>query len=693
MSYLQQLLALAREYGLDRYEQVRSILARAECGSLAEWQAKAYLPALAPLIEQQIKLPTRFLPTPPEQDELLADGPFDIEIGTLSENGLRVGIHLLRKVRHILIAGATGTGKTVMLRNLIVAIRKLCKHLERRISIIVIDPKRDFSDLASIADGEWIYLGAGSTLRMGLQRPDGVPEDAYRNTIATAVATRAGLVAARVCLARMIGWLWHVMNAGGSGPELSPNWSLLLDLTRAAPLDLWASKPDYAKTLEQVLDDLTENTGSLFSCFSGLDLNRDIINSGKNVVIGMEGLTTPWIRSLLVDLLLNQVFQSRLHRYHKVDNTEVILIIDEADQFASRQQDECFSDGISTLGLTLKQGREFGIMAIVGVSVLNLVSPFILANTTRQYFFNQANAASIIEARRALLLPPEADQLISKLKPGWCLGRSGLASCPETMLIQGDFVPPHRGDPPTYDTHASVPSQRLADMPHVKTALDKLIAEHNRTRLDRKLKEALSSRAEKLLDLAILYPYEPEARLWARTDKPSVSAQTSARKQLEDRGLIRHAELRRGRANESLIEVSNAGYERRNKQVPLRRGRGGVAHRHMSAWITDVGRRRGYRSEIEWVVPDTTHPGDVAWLVDGQWHLFEVVVDCDENLIAHLTACLIQSSAVATVTVVAARKDTLTDLRKVIDAEESLDVVRDRIRYDVIETFYRELWP
>lgn len=58
---------------------------------------------------------------PPTADELYADGPPDITIGSITEGDrLRIGIDL--RPKHALLAGSTGSGKTTAVRAMILAI-------------------------------------------------------------------------------------------------------------------------------------------------------------------------------------------------------------------------------------------------------------------------------------------------------------------------------------------------------------------------------------------------------------------------------------------------------------------------------------------------------------------------------------------------------------------------------------------
>lgn len=241
-----------------------------------------------------------------------------------------------------------------------------------------------------------------------------------------------------------------------------------------------------------------------------------------------------------------------------------------------------------------------------------------------------------------------------------------------------------------------MPAKRLDDLPEVLEALDRRIAEHQKGCLRRAqtATTAVPERAKGLLAGAVSEPYTPVSRLWQGIGAISASAQKAAHRQLERGGLARFEEIRIGRANVLLIDVLDRGYELLGKPPPRRRGRGSIAHRHFAQWIAMVGARRGHdKRAVEWLIPGTTHPVDAAWHVDGDWHVFEVVVGCADNILSHIEACFRQPTVVATLTIVvsqvAKRKALETEIRGAMLLSPSLA----QIRFEVIDSYLRELWP
>ena len=126
VSYVAMLLRAIREYRLvDRYPELAQYEMLADMGRLSERMARAILSQLQDIIEHCRDFPS-FLHRAPAEEQLMAGGPADIEFLTLAEGNekLRYGIKLLDRVRHVLVAGATGSGKTTVIRNIIFGVHE-----------------------------------------------------------------------------------------------------------------------------------------------------------------------------------------------------------------------------------------------------------------------------------------------------------------------------------------------------------------------------------------------------------------------------------------------------------------------------------------------------------------------------------------------------------------------------------------
>jgi hypothetical protein len=246
-----QLIEVIRYYHLDRFAEAQPILARVNHGPLSEFQAKVLLFQLSPLIKRQIDSPN-FLHAPPDEEQLYAGGRPEIELGT-TENGLRFGLRISDRPRHVLSVGSTRSGKTTGVRKLILGIDQWSRERGRPVSLFVMDPKGgDYADLTGLGN-HWRHFSVHDGLHLSLGVP-GVPVRTSTFVVSTQFRSRMGLVAAQTTMAGLMQWLVPLLNPNPTHlPVLYPDFQLLLDVIRAGPLTLWASKSQYEDSLIQAL--------------------------------------------------------------------------------------------------------------------------------------------------------------------------------------------------------------------------------------------------------------------------------------------------------------------------------------------------------------------------------------------------------------------------------------------------------
>ena len=128
-NYVATLLKVLDGYGLcDRRPELVQYILLAQCGQLSQDMAKALLFQVQEIAEELEDFPC-LLHRAPTADQLFSEGPPDFEFFSLveGEDNLRYGLRLTDRVRHALIAGSTGSGKTTAIRNIIFKIDALNK--------------------------------------------------------------------------------------------------------------------------------------------------------------------------------------------------------------------------------------------------------------------------------------------------------------------------------------------------------------------------------------------------------------------------------------------------------------------------------------------------------------------------------------------------------------------------------------
>jgi len=632
---------------------------------------------------EEIEKQGLFLWRAPEEEELYGDRPPDIELGRAIETDVRIGILYKEGPKNVLIFGSAGSGKTVTCRDIIVGIdtqNQLCP--DNPTILWVLDMKSDNQDLKQILKGDVILLSISDNLRIGLNGPPNVPPYIWIGQVSISLAVRLGLAVSRTCLAGIISLLLVVLNPGLTQSDLTdptvtvhltwPSLAMVLDALRIKKiLDLYSTKAGYGQTLVQLLSGLLHDSGRLFDCSEGLDINKEVIGKNQHCVIAAYNIPS-YIVHIVNDYFINYMSVSRFFENYKCDHTDVLFVYDEADLLLESDFENAFSDGMSPTNRLNRLGREIGLMSLTSVSSPQAASEHIRRSAYYSFGFNLADAHSVNAAVRHFQIDPRCSRLISSLRPGQCIFRQTQASWSDAIWCEMDLVPPARNIGKLhYPKQKFNPAVRLANAPHVIKDIKAVLEENDKTQ--RRLAAATSSDFEqlaiRLLKLAVENLYVPVARLMDRLGKIAPKTQIALRRHLEDREYAKFEEPRIGRADRLLIEVTEKGYSELGLPIPQgNKGRGSITHRHFARWIASFFAQQGNKAQIEWLVPGTNHPVDVAVHIEGKWHVIEICVTSDDNLVSHIKACFEQSKKVAKMTIVAGTQKDLKAIKRKLKA-------------------------
>lgn len=693
---LGKLRRLIESHNLQRHPDIADVLQLIDLGVMPEGMAESLLMSYSDRVRHAIDHPN-FLHRAPTREELYPQGGPDIEIGHLVDRpDVPWGVHLDR-VRSLVVTGNAGSGKTTALLNLSKKLDALGQRdPSKRVSFIVFDKKLDYTHLPDELGSHWLRMSVHDGLRVGLNAPEGVPARAWINIVATVFAANAGMIAAWTTTVRILQWLLVLLNPEGVAPLRWPSLGLILEVVNAAPDRAFSAKEDYSRTLRQALAGATHAVET-FDCFSGLDLERDVIRPGKSLVLETPNVSPAWVRQFIQELLIAHLIDGRIHRYQKVDHgVQAIVLLDEADQDVTNESDLAYPDRMSKGSALLRFGREFGVQEWIGVSRLGRLSEFARLESQYLLTFNQSDADSIYAASKTLLLPRGAEQMLPALPPGTCIAREA-GSWPHPVLVKLDYQPPGRGSATRrYDNHPFTKALKLDELPEVLRAIEAMKAPKRPVRDQRSPKqdESLPPHSHTLLHTAAVHRYTPVARLWELAGEvPSPEAQNRAREALETRGLAEFEQCRSSRRNVLVMDLLDQGWIFLGRTPPVRKGRGGPWHRCLAHSIAKIGAARGHETEVEWVVPGTSHPVDVVWRAEGKRLAFECVVTSEGNLGDHIRACFAHSDPVDRLTIVLLQKSILERVRKQLQADPETSPFMDRVAFDIAETFLKELWP
>ena len=682
-----ELLAKIERHGLDKEDYWKDVKFEAEQNMLSESMCELMLFDIEDDVQHAIDFPDYTHRPPDEATQLYESGSPDIRLGALVDRPeIELGIRFDLPFMGI-AAGLTGYGKTTCFRVMQKGLRDFNQtHPEQKKSVIVFDRKgNDYGDLQQSCG--FLLYDVHSSLRLSLEAPPGMPCNIWCNVLATVFCARANLKASWGTFVHLLRWLLAALNPHPSGRLIWPTFGLLLDVLNACPDTMWSTKGEYSRSLRQQLDAIVLSSGTTFDAAQGF-LVETLTAQGKSAVISMSNVEPSSARQMLTDIILLQALCSRIQRAHRVDAPEVIFIIDEADADVGAKAESMFPDEMCPVSKCFKQGREFGISVCVGLTSLESASRYVLSNATNYFIFRMNDAASVHEAARTLMLPSHGGLRLGFLQQGECLFKQ-VGPWPHAMVGKIDYMPPCRSLPKRYDTHPFVPGKRLNDLPEIRAALTKLKDEREAAnkRKSKQKPRGPSDQAMQLLRLSYGNPFTPVVRLFEKMDKVPFSAQKRIRAELEDERLANFEDLRVGSKNLLIMWLEHKACELLGRNPIKARGRGKLAHRFMANRIALSAEAQGKTAHIEWIVPDTTHPVDVAIEAGDQFDLYEVIATCTNNITASIEACFTHPELVRSLTIVATQKSICKKLAAQVAAEMPLFPHLDRAKFETFAQY------
>lgn len=669
----------------------RQILMMAEYGMLSEKMARIYLHTIETDIDFLEDFPD-FLHRLPSPEQLYSKGRAHVRLGAVvDDKELEFGIRFDGPL-FILCAGLTGFGKTTAIRVLLKGLYEYnLRNPNKKTVAIVLDRKGgDFADLPTTFG--WKHFHVYNSLRLSLENPYGMAPAVWINILANLFCARAGLKYSQVTIAAAIRTLLALLNPKPASRLIWPDFQLLLDFLNALPETEFSSKAEYTRSLKQQLSGITQLAFNTFNAFQGFRV-EDIIAAGQSAVIAMPNMEPSWPRQLFTDIIFSQTLKGRIERSHRVDSVEVLFVAEEFDDDVDASAEKLFSNNMAPPSEVFKRGREFGVGGCYIVSSLRSVSQLVRENATTHLMFRPGDSRARTETAETLMLPPYGELTLDHLDVGQCLAKQ-IGSWPHAMKIQIDYMPPSRVHVTKYDTHPFIPSKRLWQIPTVKQFVDARNAAYTARRGAKKGKaddnaNQLKQLAMKLLKLRASNPHAPITRLFERLGDIHRRIQARIREYLEQEQLAEFAEIRMGRSNILLMDITDDGFKALGLPVPAEnKGRGGIAHRHFAHWIKLHFENKGFKVYLERVLASTNHPVDVAVQLENRWNIFEICVTAFDKLLSNIKVCFDESTDVIdSLTIVVTTQIKLREIKKLLQSNMVFLQYAGKIKFDVIENY------
>ena len=694
-SFKHDLLKIIRAYDLDRFDKWRNILYWLEYGNLDDDTCSFYLFQAKAQVEH-LKETGNFLDRAPfSVEELYGPGVTpNLLIGKLIEKPeIELGLHLPPPL-NMLVSGASGSGKSSTLRTIALMANKL--RDTHNLRILYIDPKGDATAFPMYGS-EWVVLN-DQNLRIGLNNPVDVFSHKWNDVVGSILAARCGMKLAKSCFVGILNFLVGVLNKDhGSEPLLYPSIAEVLEAVKVKPIaDFFSSRADYIKTLIQVLHGILNESNKIFSCRRGLDINN-LFAQGKNVIFNtmQMGQSTAMI---VVDLILQQLLQPRLINRTNPSRPYVLIIIDEADTLLDPgKTDEQFPHSMTPLQLILRLGRELRLIVCVGISSLLKLNYHITANMT--YFFNlrTTDPKSLYCSMQTLQLKKGCENLLSGLANGQAVFKQALPSWHRPFLVQINYIPAPQDNASSFDmsvVNDAIPDDSIYNIPGIEEAIRKVAQANENTKLQTKRVltggSKLHDDAMATLQMAASMLYHPFLVVFRKLGITNSGYQDKICHYLEKEGLVVFEELEVWRLPKRLGYPTSKGFAEIGVPEPSRTGRGSLSHRAMAHWIKWALEAESHAVYIEYILPGTSHPVDVADLYNNTIDAYEIILTCTGTIESHVTKCFADCTEVRSLTFIVPLKKMIPKIKKILSGTAVYDKYKSNITIQCINDFYHQ---
>ena len=577
-------------------------------------------------------------------------GPGQLDLGTVQQTARTFTLNEQALSRHVEIAGATGTGKTTLLYQVVT---------ELDAPFWAFDRKQDYRQLIRTQDDvlvvPWEKLGVNPLIP-----PPGVSLRLWTWIFAELFGHAHSLLSASknrikydlTQLYREHGFEVHpdrfsedtirdvVAGERSMPPDPRPDpadveYPTLADLRNAVADGGDGSYRDrqYESTITNRMRDMTDVAGPLFTAQRNPPLEALM---ERNVVweIGQAGTD---IQNFLMEYLLLYVYTYRLANDLRDDAPLLAVVVDEAKRLFSKHKEQRDAAGEPLVNDVLEKVRGFNIGVLIASQEPRKLTETVRANTYTKILFRLESGAEFDVMAEAMgLSTPQRRFAQSTLDVGNALVSVGSG---ETVPVEFDYL--DTGRPVQYtelvesqhrqwndllDHRSSEPVNESGEAGEAASVVGADRADADETG------ESPPAVSADVHDLLVDIVREPFRKVTDRYDLFSSNGKAfNVKQQALAADVVREKWVQDG-SKFKMLELTTDGREYlRGEDVDVSHpARGGIVHRYWQHQIHDALTGAGYEAEIE------SDNADVAVDVDGRRVAVEVAMEASPREVDHV---------------------------------------------------------
>jgi|GEM_PF-3126779 len=310
---------------------------------------------------------------------------------------------------HVLIAGATGAGKTTIARHIITQLAKL------NIPVLVFDLHGEYANIPGFTR----LSVRDNTLKLDLlSNPFTECNDDYIDFLIDVFTEVLDLTLPQsVMLSKALEMVIKSDNPSIRG------------LVKAVESFKVRSYAEY-ETKMALLRKLTRLTrGQASEIFSSNPVNWKALSSGC-CVIDLSSVVSNEVRKLLVYVILRYLYDA-IKASGRLSGLQLAVLLEEVEKISP----EYSSNDLSIIDYLVSEARKFGVCIIMTAQSISRLSTAILQNTGTKIILRQASLDDIKTASKVLAAPTSVSKMLVNMETGWALIKAPEAPSPTLVKI------------------------------------------------------------------------------------------------------------------------------------------------------------------------------------------------------------------------------------------------------------------
>lgn len=362
---ISHMLNTIRDHGLNTLPRVHRLMKWVEQDPNNETLVSLLRDLIAKEQKAQHINPDPFRRTAPREDHHFAG---EIELGTMPQFDFPYGINMEMLVKHLLVLGMIGGGKTTVIKNLLHQILQM----DNPPKLLILERKQEFTELLNLAPDMYV-LDANTLAFNPLLPPPGIELSKYLGVFSEIMINQLDIREASSSFLVTHAQI-HIEERKKKG-EPYPTLGTLRAFIAQLPYKALSKDGNQKETVLNRLNNLSFHFPAMFTSTQPIDIEKLINN---HCLILLHDITHSTIQNFLMSLLMAQAFLYRKLCQGLQDSLTNLIVFDEASGLFRRRAE--LQDHVPFIADLVQTARGYGIGLIAASQYSTDLAHSLLAN-------------------------------------------------------------------------------------------------------------------------------------------------------------------------------------------------------------------------------------------------------------------------------------------------------------------------